>query len=373
MTMRTCSILSLVSYKILPPKTGGQLSIMQFHHYLGKLCPDHVVTTSDNADASAYNFEMHRVFSSSPTRYVPFLNYMDVLSIAKKYDCTHIICDHPYMAPLAMLVARKLNIGWYLRSHNIESMRFKDIGKPWWKGMYYFERYAMRNASGTLFVTTEDIDWAVQNYNVPATKCFHIPFGTHFSERPKPQPGIKRKLAERMYVEADRPWLYFLGALDYAPNIQAVEFILDELIPRLDKSGEVYQILIGGKGLPEELQMRIAGTDNVQYTGFIDDLDQFLMACDVMINPMLQGGGVKTKAIEALAYSKQVVSTFNGAAGIERKVCGNNLHVAADRDWDGFTKEVLRVMHQQSDIPEDFYQLYYWGHVAENVLKILKA
>lgn len=372
MTLCRCSILTLAPYRILPAKSGGQQTITQFHHYAGKLCPDHVVSTVANSDASAYHFELHRVFSNSAVRYIPFLSYGEVVSLAKKYDCTHIICEHPYMAPLAMLVARKLNIAWYMRSHNIEAIRFKEIGKKWWRGLYHFERLAMRNANGIFFITPEDKDWAVQHYGLSAGKCHYIPSGTPFKERPKEQPGVKQKLAERLYVEADRPWLYFLGALDYAPNIQAVELILDEVIPRLDKTGESYQILIGGKSLPEELQMRIAGTDNIQYTGFIEDLEQFIKACDVMLNPMMMGGGVKTKAIEALAYNKHVVSTANGATGIRPEICGGNLHISGDGDWDGFCNNVLQVMHTKPDIAATFYQEYYWGNIAEKVLGILR-
>src|SRR5690606_6193358 len=143
------------------------------------------------------------------------------------------------------------------------SMRFRDLGKKWWKVMYQYERWAMRKSNGVFFVTAEDAGWAVHNYGLPQNKAHHIPFGTHFSQRPQARPDIKKKLAESLYVDADRPWLYFLGAQDYEPNIQAVRYILDEVMPRLEASGQPYQVLIGGKGLPDELQMRIAGTDNI--------------------------------------------------------------------------------------------------------------
>jgi hypothetical protein len=56
-----------------------------------------------------------------------------------------------------------------------------------------------------------------------------------------------------------------------------------------------------------------------------NDINEYIDGCDVMINPILSGGGVKTKAIDTLARSQTVISTQTGAEGIDAKVCGNNL------------------------------------------------
>jgi glycosyltransferase involved in cell wall biosynthesis len=160
--------------------------------------------------------------------------------------------------------------------------------------------------------------------------------------------------------------------LNYYPNEQAVNFIINEIVPRLNKCGQPYQLLIGGKGLAEPIQQQIAAQkDTMQYVGFIDDLDTFLQACDMMLNPVQLGGGIKTKAVEALGYNKKVVSTASGAAGISAAACGTKLRVVADNDWDSFTQAIIDQMNNQTQIPDTFYATYYWGNIAEKILGIM--
>ncbi len=369
--LRHCSLLSIAPYRLLPATGGGHLGILDMHHNIGKLCPDHLVSTNNNDPANNYAFDMHAVLPATIWRYLPFYCYTTILNIGKRYDCTAIFCDHPYMAPTAMLVARKLGIPWFLRSHNIESERFRTLGKKWWPLMHSFEKFAMKHAKSSFFVTEEDAQWVITNYGIPAEKCHVLPFGTNLSEPPALIADAKTQLAKSLHIDAGKPWLYFLGALSYTPNEQAVTYILDEIMPRLNKSGKGYQVLIAGKGLSEPLQARIANTENVIYTGFLESLKLFLQACDVMLNPVITGGGIKTKAIEALSYNKQVVSCESGAAGLIRSVCGNNLHVSADHDWDAFIKDILNAMTQSSPTPQSFYDTYYWGNIAQKAVEII--
>lgn len=372
MQPQKCSILSIAPYRLLPPKSGGQLGIVLPHHYLGQLCPDHVVSTVDNDEQHNYAFQLHRIFPTSPKRYLPYYQYKELLGFAKMFDATGIYCEHPYMALTAMRLSRRLKIPWFLRSHNIESQRFKDFGKSWWKVLHYYERYAMRKASGVFFVTVEDADWAQENFQLEASRCHVIPFGTTLEHKPEVPADIKEKLAIQFDLPLDKPWLYFLGALDYAPNEQAVEFILDEIIPRLDGKNFAYKIIIAGKGLSEKLQQRIEQAENIRYAGFIPDLNEFLNACDIMLNPVIMGGGIKTKAIEALGYNKTVISTHSGAAGLIREACGKNLIISADNDWNTFADDVVKAAGLKPEIPQAFYETYYWGNVMKKALKIMQ-
>ena len=372
MPYRHINILSIAPYKILPPTSGGHLGIVMLHHYLGKLCQDHVASTVDNGPADSYAFDLHKVFPPTAKRYIPLYNYNTLLGLARKYDVSHIYCDHPYMAPTVMVLARRLKIPWYMRSHNIESERFRSFGKKWWPVMRSFERFAMRNADGVFFITPEEKEWAMQNFGLYEHKSFVIPYGTTHEQTPNGHEDAKQKIATEMGLDAGKPWLYFLGALDYYPNEQAVAFILNEIMPRLNEAHTQYEILIGGKGLSEQLQQQIKETPNIIYTGFIPVLDTFLKACDVMLNPVILGGGIKTKAIEALGYNKMVVSTFSGAAGISPEACANNLLISEDNDWYAFVANINKATVTVPAIPQAFYDNYYWGNIAQKILEIFR-
>lgn len=371
---RSIRLLSLAPYRVLPATTGGHWGIVSMHDALGQLCQDHVLGTADNGPDEAYAFQMHRVFPATPGRYIPTHGLRAASGIARRYDATHIFCDHPYMAPLAIALSRRLGIPWVLRSHNIEAQRFRHLRKWWWPVFRYFEQTAMRAAHGIFFITPEDCDLAIEQYNLSSGKCFLAPYGTPLNAPPADHAGVKEQLAAGMSLNAAIPWLYFLGVHSYVPNAAAVGHIIQEVLPRLKQSGLECEIIIAGKGLPDELVNSVAATNGaMHYTGFVDDLDTFIRACDVMLNPLTSGGGIKTKAIEALAYNKIVVSTVNGAAGILPEVCGNNLLITPDGDWDAFALAVQDAVKRTPSIPEAFYERYNWGAIARHVISIISG
>lgn len=370
MTARDINILSIAPYVFLPLKNGGHQAIAKLHHHIGLSCNDHVVSTDNNADSS-FAFKLHKVFPNKKYRYLPGYGVKDMLRIAREIGCTHIICEHPYMAISAMTLANKLGVPWYIRSHNIESQRFKDLGKPWWPVLAKYERYTMQQADGIFFITQEDADWAEQHYDLPKDKCHLVLFGCDLQAIPGGHNEAKQQLSRELNTKAEVPWLYFLGALDYPPNEQAVRYIVDEIQPRLKRAGIPHEILIGGKGLDESLQQQIANTPNIQTLGFVQDLEIFLKACDMMLNPVLKGGGIKTKAVEALGYNKTVVSSVSGAAGLIPALCGDKLLLAEDDDWNNFAEKVIKAINNPAETPLSFYNAYYHGAIAEKVIGII--
>lgn len=364
-------LISIVPHRLLPLRNGGQQAIAKLHHYIGQLCQDDVITTTDSADSS-FAFHLHKLLPQGRIRYLQYPGFSKVMQVAKKNRSTHIICEHPYMIFTAIALSKKLGIPWFLRSHNIESERYRSFGKAFWPALRMYEQYAMQTADGILFITPEDLQWAIANFKLPVAKCHNVPFGTDMQAIPKGHHQAKEQVAAELGISKDVPWLYFLGALDYSPNEAAVKYILEEIQPRIDKAGTAYKIIIAGDGLSSALQEQIKERKNIHYAGFVNDLDMFLKACNIMLNPLLKGGGVKTKAIEALGYNKTVISSASGAAGILQSVCGNKLQVLPDNDWDGFTQAVIATMNNTEDIPQQFYDTYYHGNIAKKVVTILE-
>lgn len=368
------SILTIAPYRILPANSGGRLGIVMPHHFLAQRCEDHVVSTADNPDNDEYAFTLHKLLGTGAKRYIPYAGMQALLEVAHRHRVQAVICEHPYMALTVMKLAKRLGVPWYLRSHNIESDRFRTLGKKWWPVMARYEGYAMRKATGNFFVTPEDADWAVRHYRVDPSRCHHIPYGSLLSTPPGGHAEAKTAMAAETGLDPHIPWLYFLGTLDYLPNTDAVRYILDEIMPRLQKAGLPCQVLIAGKGLPETLQEQIRQSGGkVRYMGFVPDLDVFLKACDVMLNPVLTGGGIKTKAVEAIGYGKVVVSSHSGALGIPPAVCGGNLYISGDHDWDAFCADVIRQSARSSIPPPAFYDMFYWGNIADKIVSIISG
>ncbi len=360
-------LLSIVPYPFLPPTNGGHLGIAEMHRHLAQHCSDHIAGAVNNAPNRPEPFVLHKIFEAGPLRYLPYRYQKQLIRLGRREDVKAIFCEHPYMALSARALARTLRLPWYLRSHNIESERFRTIGKTWWPVLARYERFAMLEADGTFFVTAEDAYWAQRHWQIPENKCHIAPYGTPLAAPPAPDPAARQRLAQQLGLRADVPWLYFLGALDYQPNIEALDHLLRQVVPRLKAVDTPFEMLVAGKGLSDAQRGELSGK-NVHYTGFLPSLTDFLQACDVMLNPVLTGGGIKTKAVEALAWGKRVVSCESGAAGLERSACREALFVSPDNDWDHFVADIGAAIHSKAAAPEAFYQMYYWGGVARNVL-----
>ena len=107
--------------------------------------------------------------------------------------------------------------------------------------------------------------------------------------------------------------LCFLGSFNREPNIQAVQILIREILPKLSKP---VVLNIVGKGLPRNLIDEINRTDSVIYLGFIKDIDVFLASQMIMVAPIKIGAGLKMKISHTLACGTAVITTQVGTEGI---------------------------------------------------------
>src|SRR5947208_404251 len=83
----------------------------------------------------------------------------------------------------------------------------------------------------------------------------------------------------------------------------------------------------------------------VEYRGFVEDLRSQYARTRVYIAPILTGGGIRTKIIEAMTAGMPVVSTHFAPLGIGTTP-GTNL-LAADEPAE-YAAHVLKLMHDDS-------------------------
>jgi glycosyltransferase involved in cell wall biosynthesis len=149
--------------------------------------------------------------------------------------------------------------------------------------------------------------------------------------------------------------------------------ILDVINPRLLQQTVPYKIIVCGKGLPAWFKnLEDYADQHIIYAGFVDDISVYFKAAHVFLNPIISGGGVKTKAIEAIGMDCTVISTEIGALGLVRPACGKKLQVVADKDWPAFATLVIDALNNEDHTPAAFFEYYYWGNIAARVATILQ-
>lgn len=109
--------------------------------------------------------------------------------------------------------------------------------------------------------------------------------------------------------------LVFTGTMDYLPNLDGIEWFVDQVFPRVLRSLPDARLLIVGKNPPPSLQRR--ASRNVVVTGLVDDIRPWVSRATACVVPLRAGGGTRLKVLEAFAMGKPLVSTTMGCEGID--------------------------------------------------------
>ncbi len=353
---------------------GGQKGIALFYQYLSELLPVTIISTKNNDVPSKLNAEFLPVLSNSRLRYInPFL-FSRIKKLISKNNSTHFIIEHPYYGWLGILLKKFTGIKLVVHSHNIEAVRFKSTGKWWWRILWNYEKMVHRKADINFFISDNDRAFAVKEFKLNPACCFTITYGCEISNYPSAEEKkqAKQQLQRAHGIREDEHILFFNGTLDYKPNLDAVDIILQELTPRLMKNASFrYKIIICGKNLPAAYQQLESWSGkNIFYAGFVDDIGLYFKGVDLFINPVTDGGGIKTKLVEALGNNVSCISTANGSIGVSPDITGKKLQIVPDGDWERFTNAIFEA-NTTENIPQTFFNHFYWGYIANKASEII--
>ncbi len=131
-------------------------------------------------------------------------------------------------------------------------------------------------------------------------------------------------LADYLVQTGDGDGIGLLGSLDYTPNIEALLWFLTAVWPRLRQDG--FMLHVAGSGASRETEERVRAS-GAQFHGRVDDAKSFLQQRAVIAVPLLAGGGMRVRIVEAMALGCAVVSTSVGAENLGA-TDGENLLIA---------------------------------------------
>jgi sugar transferase (PEP-CTERM/EpsH1 system associated) len=137
--------------------------------------------------------------------------------------------------------------------------------------------------------------------------------------------------------------LLFTGNMDYAPNVDAVGYFVEEVLPLIRQRHPEVRFVIAGQR-PVESVRKLAGP-GVEVTGFIEDLAAKYNEASVVVAPLRFGAGTQNKVLEAMAMGIPVVCSNIGFAGLGiAQGEGAFMH----RDPQGFASTVCDLLDSQS-------------------------
>jgi glycosyltransferase involved in cell wall biosynthesis len=110
------------------------------------------------------------------------------------------------------------------------------------------------------------------------------------------------------------PTLFHLGAMDWRPNKEGLEWFIDEIWPDIEKLNSELRFYIAGKAMPQHFYDY--DSDNLVVEGEVFDAVEFMNSKAIMIVPLLSGSGMRVKIIEGMAMQKCVIATTYAAEGL---------------------------------------------------------
>jgi glycosyltransferase involved in cell wall biosynthesis len=363
------NLLVIVSYKVFPPQMGGQKGIVHFYEHLKQHHSIFMVVSSDNSLVDLGYYVENFLFNNLRIGR-NMLHLRRLKNIIKKEKIEAIIAEHSYTGWIGWLLKTWTGIPLIIHSHNIEASRFRQMGKKGWKWYQRYEAWIHKRADFSFFKTEEEKNFAIRVYALQEDKCGTIPYGVN-SVRMIPDAAQKIKV---QYQITNEHLFYFNGTLDYAPNREAVERIIDTIHPFLQARSLDFTILISGKNLSPQLLQKIETVKNIVYLHYVDDVNLLYQASTLFLNPVINDSGVKTKLVEALTNNCTVISAKSGATGIPKDVCGPKLIITRDGDWPAFVAAMLENLSPKTnDISTGFLAYFSWPNIAKKAAHQIQA
>ena len=115
----------------------------------------------------------------------------------------------------------------------------------------------------------------------------------------------------------ERAGILFIGNFQHPPNVGAVEFLCEEIAPRISPTIlERHPINIVGNALDDSVRRLCDRCVGVNPVGWVPSVQPYLNSARVSVVPLLYGAGTKRKLIQALRAGTPTVSTSVGVEGL---------------------------------------------------------
>jgi len=162
-------------------------------------------------------------------------------------------------------------------------------------------------AADTITCVTEQDRTVLAALTDPA-RLITMPLGTDVASLPTTAPGDA----------PSPPHLLFVGSFRHPPNVEGMRIFLERDFGRILEAQKDVVLDVVGADLPDSLRSVAAPFGrSVVFHGFVDDLAACFDRASVFVVPLVSGGGIKIKVLEAMGRGAAVVSTPIGLEGID--------------------------------------------------------
>lgn len=259
-----------------------------------------------------------------------------LVAILESENLDIVMMESLFVAPYLSTIRRCTSAPVVLRSHNLEYSiwhRLTRTQKTGLKKTYLriltwqlkaFETKIIGEIDGLIAINSDELAHCKRlGYT---GKGITIPF------------GIDPNLYEPDHSNLDFPTVFHLGSMDWQPNQEGLRWFLDEIWPLVTAERPKLKMYVAGREMPDWVVSY--ETNNVHVIGEVADAKDFMREMGILVIPLLSGGGMRVKMIEAMALEKAVVSTPLGAKGVKVK---NGKEAMLARSAEDFAQAIIQL------------------------------
>lgn len=176
-------------------------------------------------------------------------------------------------------------------------------------------------------------------------------------------PGIRAHVISSVHVLCgsakpftERKDILFIGSFLHAPNLDAVDYLIDEIYPLVRR--EIIGVKLYIIGSDPTASIKDLSSSDVIVTGHVPELAPYFGNCRLSVAPLRFGAGVKGKVLTSMSYGVPVVASSIAAEGLHL-TDGKDVIVADDPS--DFLKAVVALYESET----------LWNTISENGLAII--
>lgn len=279
--------------------------------------------------------------------------------LGQKIDLINV--EFPQMCINLLCIKNKFNIPVILQEHNNEWDRFMQMASSS-KGI---RKIVLRREANKLlkfekklekkliidaysFLSIKDMCRMKKTLKVKEDRMFLTPL------------GAEDKVVKDIMHEGKN--FMFLAAMDSQMNEEAAIWFCKNVFPKIKNENIKFYIV----GRNPSSQIQKLASDQIIVTGTVDSLDYYYGIADAIVIPLLHGGGVKVKLLEAIGHGKVVITTTVGLEGT--LFTKDHLYIADDAEiFAEYCRSVIYESEEIDSMKKRMLDLFRENYLWENI------
>lgn len=179
---------------------------------------------------------------------------------------------------------------------------------------------------------------------------------------------FKPIVAEKKYE------LVFTGNMAYPPNVDAAEFLANDIMPLVWKTEPEARLLLAGAS--PDRRVTALQSDKITVSGWMDDIRDSYSSARIFIAPMRIGTGLQNKLLEAMSMKIPSITTPLANDALKAK---NEEEILTGKTAEELAKQILRLLSDNTlykSIEENGYTFvkknYSWTEATEGLNQLIQ-